>query len=293
MSKHAFLSAIRFYPLRSNFSAYLWMLFFCLLIATYFSLSLFTSCTEDPCAGLMDSLEWMDVSEDYDVQSQIGLANTFKLAMEADVEKLELLKEGKLGLDHSSEVARTMNKVSSKQAKVSQEFYQSFLTYRAEACFIAQLLDKGVLTDPKAISEAQQKLLQLSSELRKSASVTSSSNSNSNGNSGGNKTFSCDDLIDYDKRLERMRSNLVQEQQKVSSLLESRKASGDQYTLDLDSTKILIRKTDQLIAFTRSQLDQDIRHCANRTLEVQALQASLSRKRYYIDSLLNAHKLSP
>lgn len=143
----------------------------------------------------VDLLQWVEVSEDYNVLDQSKLSAELQLAIEANVKKIKLSKLLNGGVDFSlspnvfASSAGISGRSQHKALKLSQEFYQVAFTYRNTVCSIEKQIQIGLFKDPGVRKNAEEVLLQLSLAFSK-LSIDNISEANSESKIDEHTSFS-------------------------------------------------------------------------------------------------------
>lgn len=110
----------------------------------------------------LERIDWMEVSEGYDRNTLIALATELEAAAKADAAKIKDIAEGKLSGNVKGDFKNSVDKISQKGVKVSQEFYELYLMMRAPVCQIYQSVQSGFYTNnPAALMKAQDEFIEM------------------------------------------------------------------------------------------------------------------------------------
>ena len=108
----------------------------------------------------LERIEWMEVSEKFDRKNLIDIATKIQAAAKADAEKIKNIAEGNASVELSGDFKRTIDKITEKKVKVSQEFFEQYQMLRAPICNIYQSVQTGFYKDnPEALKTAQLKFI--------------------------------------------------------------------------------------------------------------------------------------
>lgn len=114
----------------------------------------------DSCS--VSSLNWMEVTEQYDEKTVANLAATFEAAINADVSKLKGITKGDGSGKMKFIFSRPTAYSNTRTAKVSQDFYETAFSWRQAVCNIERNLKNGNITDPDVHKLAEKSLIDLS-----------------------------------------------------------------------------------------------------------------------------------
>ncbi len=110
----------------------------------------------------LERINWMEVSEGYDRNTLIALATELEAAAKADASKIKDIAEGKVSGKVKGDFSNTVEKISQKKVKVSQEFYEQYLMMRTPVCNIYQSVQSGFYNNnPTALMKAQEKFIEM------------------------------------------------------------------------------------------------------------------------------------
>lgn len=110
----------------------------------------------------LERVDWMEVSDGYDRNTIIALATELEAAAKADAAKIKNIAEGKLSGNVKGDFKNSVEKMSQKNVKVSQEFYEQYLMMRAPVCQIYQSVEREFYKDnPTALMKAQDEFIEM------------------------------------------------------------------------------------------------------------------------------------
>ncbi|MGF1533263.1 MAG: hypothetical protein ACFCUI_06140 [Bernardetiaceae bacterium] len=110
----------------------------------------------------LERVDWMEVSDGYDRNTIIALATELEASAKADAAKIKDIAEGKLSGNVKGDFKNSVDKMSQKSVKVSQEFYEQYLMMRAPVCQIYQSVQSGFYTNnPAALMKAQDEFIEM------------------------------------------------------------------------------------------------------------------------------------
>lgn len=110
----------------------------------------------------LERVDWMEVSDGYDRNTIIALATELEASAKADAAKIKDIAEGKLSGNVKGDFKNSIEKMSQKKVKVSQEFYEQYLMMRAPVCQIYQSVQSGFYNNnPAALMKAQDEFIEM------------------------------------------------------------------------------------------------------------------------------------
>jgi hypothetical protein len=118
----------------------------------------------------LERVNWMEVTEGYDSNTIIALAAEIQAAAKADAGKIAKIADGNASGKVTSDFNKTIEKISQKKVKVSQEFYEQYLMMRAPICNIYTSVQQGFYKDnPDGLKAAQAKFTEMNDSWLKYA----------------------------------------------------------------------------------------------------------------------------
>ena len=116
----------------------------------------------------LERVEWMEVSEGYDKNAMINIATEIQAAAKTDAETIKKIADGSASAKITSDFSNTINKLTQKNVKVSQGFYEQYLMMRTPVCNIYQSIQDGLYkNNPAALMKAQDLFIEMNNSWLK------------------------------------------------------------------------------------------------------------------------------
>ncbi|WP_028300181.1 hypothetical protein [Oceanospirillum beijerinckii] len=134
------------------------------------TLVVLSGCEEEPGVDTPDdcdipNLSWSSVKEGYDSKAVIEIASSLSAVAKVNAGKIKVLDEGAASAELKAGLSKVINNASTKEAKVSREFFEAAKKYRIQMCVLTQSLDKGRLKSQAARDMAEIKLIEFSTSF--------------------------------------------------------------------------------------------------------------------------------
>lgn len=107
----------------------------------------------------LERMEWMEVSAGYDTKTVLDLATKLEAAAQSDIKAIK--GSGNANGDFTASLNKVINNAGEGKIKVSQDFYETYISKRSAICAIYQGIKDGLFKSDEAKLKASQAYLDL------------------------------------------------------------------------------------------------------------------------------------